>query len=112
MVDQTLVIKLLKEKQTEAEFERKAKQATYVLAVSFFVSATLNYILAKLIVTAPSGTPEFTAQLGQMTALSYPVIVLPSMIITIIALMMTLKALEKLTGLVIAEHVGRTRNRN
>jgi len=43
----------------------------------------MNYILAKWLVTNPSGTPEFNEELGQLTLYSSPVIALPSMVMGI-----------------------------
>jgi hypothetical protein len=74
-------------------------QSTLLLASSFVVSAVLNFALAIWILKAPAGTPEFTEQLGRMTALSYPVIVIPSMIVMMAALWFLIRGLKKLTGL-------------
>jgi hypothetical protein len=46
-------------------------------------------------------TPEFNEQLGKMTWMSWPVIVVPSMAIMMIALWRLLKGLEKLSGLTV-----------
>lgn len=80
-------------------FDSTLVKATYMLASSFFLSATLNYALAKFIVTAQSGTAEFNDQLGTMNLLSYPVIVLPCMVIMIGTMIYLFKQIEKLTGL-------------
>ena len=66
-------------------FDLALKNATYILAGSFLLSAILNYGLAKYIVTSPAGTPDFNDQLGTMNLLSYPVIALPSTIILVFA---------------------------
>lgn len=71
----------LAENNSTAIFEQRLLNATYLVAGSFVFSATMNYILAKWIVTSPAGTPEFNEQLGQLTLYSYPVIALPSMLI-------------------------------
>ena len=62
-------------------------------------SATANYLLAKMIVTSPAGTVEFNEQLGEMTALSYPVIAIPSTIMLIAIMFYTVKVITRLTGL-------------
>jgi len=80
-------------------FDSTLVKATYMLASSFFLSATLNYALAKFIVTAQAGTAEFNDQLGTMNLLSYPVIVLPCMVIMIGTMIYLFKQIEKLTGL-------------
>ncbi len=89
----------LKEKNNESAFERLLGTTSLLLAASFFVSATLNYGLAKYILTSDPGTAAFNEELGRMTALSYPVIVLPSMVVLMIALFVLLRGIKKLTGL-------------
>ncbi len=81
------------------------KLISYVFAGSFFVSALLNYLLAIRIVTAAPGTEEFTAQLGRMTGLSFPVIAIPLMIVLMIAVGYMLRRLGKLTWLPLEELV-------
>ena len=85
------------------QFNRSLEVATYILAVSFLVSSILNYVLAKIIVTSPAGTPEFNDQLGTMNLLSYPVIMIPCMIIMVVAMMYLFSRITKMTGLTIEE---------
>jgi len=80
------------------EFEKKMAISSYIVAASFFLSAALNYILAKVILVSPPGTSEYTEELGRMTALSYPVIVIPSMLMLIAALWYIFAQIKKLTG--------------
>jgi hypothetical protein len=79
-------------------FDRRLSQASYIVASSFFLSSTLNYILATIILVSPPGTPEFNAELGRMTALSYPVIAIPSMIVLMIAIWFVFASIKRLTG--------------
>ena len=58
----------------------------------------LNYGLAKYVIRSETGTPEFTEELGKMTALSWPVIVLPTTAVMMVALFMLIKGLQKYTG--------------
>ena len=81
----------------EAAFERSLVTASWLLASSFFLSATLNYVLAKTIVRSPPGTTEFNEELGRMTALSYPVIVLPSMAVMLVALWYLFRSIRRLS---------------
>jgi hypothetical protein len=80
-------------------FERTLVHASWMLAASFFVSSVLNFVLAKLIVKSPPGTTAFNEELGRMTALSYPVIAVPSMIIMIAALWYLFNRIQRLTDL-------------
>lgn len=94
-----VVDKALDDYNNHAAFERVLRNATYLLACSFFVSSTLNYVLAKWIVVSPPGTEAFNEELGKMTALSYPVIVVPAMAIMMFALFYLFKNIKKLTHL-------------
>lgn len=93
----------LEKHQSQGLFEESLKVATYILAASFLLSAILNYVLAKIIVTSPSGTPEFNDELGTMNLLSYPVITIPCVIVMIVAMMYLFKKIKKLTGLELEE---------
>lgn len=90
---------LLREKEKEFDFERVLIKASLYLSGSFFFSAALNYILAKIMVTAMPGTLQFNEELGQMALLSYPVIALPSVIITAFIFMYIVKSIKTITGL-------------
>ncbi len=81
-----------------AIFEKKVAVSSYIIAGSFFLSSALNYILAKLILVSEPGTTAYTEELGKMTALSYPVIVIPSMIMLLAALFYLFAQIKKLTG--------------
>ncbi|GEA11778.1 MFS transporter [Alteromonas sp. KUL49] len=82
----------------EILFKKKVAVSSYIVAGSFFLSSTLNYILAKVILVSEPGTTEYTEELGRMTALSYPVIVIPSMILLIGALWYLFVQIKRLTG--------------
>lgn len=79
------------------------RTSSWLLAGSFALSAVLNFILARLIITAMPDTPLFNEQLGRLTWMSYLVIMLPSMAVMIYALMRLLKGLQRLTGLTLDE---------
>jgi hypothetical protein len=72
---------------------------TWWLAFSFVLSAVLNFALAVALLKSPTGSAEFNKELGVMTAWSYPVIVVPCMIVTMFALWKLLSGIKKLTGL-------------
>ncbi|WP_182075226.1 VC0807 family protein [Deefgea sp. CFH1-16] len=89
----------LSTEQQQAELDKRLTITSYLVASSFFLSGVLNYLLARWIVVSLPGTSEFAAELGKMTALSYPVIMVPSMIVLIASLWYLLHSLKKLTGL-------------
>lgn len=93
---------LAQQQQTQI-FERKVAISSYIVASSFFLSSALNYGLAKWILVSEPGTTAYTEELGRMTALSYPVIVIPSMILLITALLYLFKQISKVTGQPIEE---------
>ena len=88
----------LEEKNLTDIFNGKVAVSSYIVASSFFLSSVLNYLLAKWILVSEPGTTAYTEELGRMTALSYPVIVIPSMILLIIALMYLFKQISAVTG--------------
>jgi len=88
----------LEAKGTTSDFEGKMAISSYIVAGSFFLSSVLNYVLAKVILVSPPGTTAYTEELGRMTALSYPVIVIPSMIMLMGALWYLFAQIKKLTG--------------
>ena len=91
--------KKLHEHNKNAEFETVMTKATLIFALSFFVSSTLNYLLAKWIVVSPTGSTAFNEELGRMTLLSYPVIVVPSFLIMMVMAYYVISKLTKLTGI-------------
>ena len=88
----------LQEKGAEEAFKGKLANSSYIVAGSFFLSSVLNYVLAKVILVSEPGTTAYTEELGRMTALSYPVIVIPSMIMLMAALWYLFVQIKKLTG--------------
>ena len=99
VLDTEKIASSLAKNNNQAAFELTLKQASWMVAASFFLSSALNYILAKVILTSAPGTEAFNAELGKMTALSYPVIVVPSMIVLILAMVFLFRRIGKLTGL-------------
>lgn len=80
-------------------FNKLLVVTTWWLAFSFVLSSVLNFVLAVALLKSPTGSPEFNKELGVMTAWSYPVIVIPCMIVTMFALWKLLSGIKKLTGL-------------
>jgi predicted Kef-type K+ transport protein len=93
------VQKALETRRTAVQFEQRLHTGTVLLAGTFFFSAAANYFLARWIVTSPAGTEAFNQELGRLTLLSYPVIALPSMVMTMGVLFWLARGLKSLTGL-------------
>jgi lysylphosphatidylglycerol synthetase-like protein (DUF2156 family) len=89
----------LDSKGTRADFSKLMTKTTLILAASFVLSAILNFVLAVWILKSPAGTKEFNEELAHMTALSYPVIVGPSILVMMLAVWMLIRGIKRLTGL-------------
>ena len=89
----------LQEQDNSAAFEARLLNATYLLSSTFLFSSIMNYILAKWIVTSPSGSAAFNEELGQMTLLSYPVIAIPSMLMMMAIFYYLWRTIHGMTGL-------------
>ncbi|MDR2982155.1 MAG: hypothetical protein LBV12_07910 [Puniceicoccales bacterium] len=89
------------ERGTRTEFEKSIGKAGTLLSGTFVFSGALNFLLARLIIkTHPEiDAAVFNQELGQMTLWSWPVIVLPTMVVFVFALMRLLKSIQRLSGL-------------
>lgn len=99
IIDVDKVDSLLEETNSKEQFDKVLVNSTYMLALSFLVSTILNFTLAKILIHSPSGTEAFNQELAKMTALSYPVIALPSTLIMVVALWYLIHNVKKITGL-------------
>lgn len=97
-IDQALALQ-----GNEHAFDRLEKEVTWILAGSFLLSMVLNFTLARIIVTSEGGSEAFNTEMGKLTALSWPVIVIPCMIVMGFALWRLFNQLGKLTGLSLEE---------
>ncbi|TMP81572.1 MFS transporter [Pseudoalteromonas phenolica] len=102
-LDVERIEKALSERGNLDKLPKVQTVASNILGASFIFSSAMNYILAKMIVVSPTGTEAFNNELGRMTALSYPVIAIPSMILFFVALYYLLNSIKKLSGLTLEE---------
>ena len=103
VIDTVKVDAVLQERGQRAEFDRLLQRANIGLAFSFLLSAVLNFGLARYLLKSPPGTAEFNAELGKMNGLSLPVIMLPSMVVTMFVFWKLMSGLTRLTGLELEE---------
>ncbi len=103
VIDTARVDSVLEERGQRAELDQLLRRASFGLAASFLLSAVLNFALARYLLKSPAGTPEFNAELGKMNGLSLPVIMLPTMIVTMVVFWKLMNGLTRLTGLQIEE---------
>jgi intracellular septation protein A len=99
ILDTDKINQILQEKGHDQDFDRSLLNATYMLSGTFFFSSVMNYVLAKWIVTSPSGSTAFNEELGQLTLISYPMIAIPSMIMMLTIFYFLWRTIHGLTGL-------------
>ena len=99
ILDTAKVAAVLAARGAQAAFDRLLVRATWLLASSFFLSAVTNFVLAQVVLKSPPDSPAFKAEMGRMLALSWPVNVLPSLVVTLFALWYLLAGIKRLTGL-------------
>jgi len=85
------------------EFDKRLLNATYFFSATFLFSSIMNYVLARWIVTSPSGTQAFNEELGRMTLLSYPMIAIPSALMMMGIFYYLWRTIRRLTGFTLEE---------
>lgn len=105
LLDTDKLYQALAVKNNRAQFERRMARAGYIVAAAFFLSAVLNYILAKAIVVSQPGSTAYAEELGRMTWLSYPVIALPVTILLLGAFIYMFRQIGQLTGQALEEFI-------
>ncbi len=99
VIDVEQVEAALETRGTRTQFDDALRQAGFWLAASFALSAALNFALARHLIRSDSGTPAFNEELAQMNLWSWPVIVIPSVAMTMFTLWQLVRAIVRLTGL-------------
>jgi signal transduction histidine kinase len=99
VIDSAAVDAALADRGTRPAYERRLVNATFIVSASFFLSSALNYFLARIVVVSPPGSTAFNEELGKMTALSFPVISVPAIIILSTAIIYTVVGIRNLTGM-------------
>jgi len=94
-------------KGSKGRFEKLLGRSSYYLAGTFFLSSFLNFILAKSLVKSAPGTEIYNTELAKMAALSFPVIVVPTMIIVTLVLQRIFHDIKEHTHLELEEVVRR-----
>lgn len=87
----------------QQRFEKRLVISTFLLACTFFLSSGLNFMLAKIMLISTPGTEAFNNELGKMTAYSFPIIAIPSMIFMVGVLYYLIRSITSLTGLKFTE---------
>jgi hypothetical protein len=98
-IDSHKIIESVRIRNLEEDFKRLLILSNLFFGASFLLSAVLNFGLAIVVLKSPTGSQEFSQELGRMTALSFPVISIPVMIASILAVWYFVRGLKKITGL-------------
>lgn len=99
LVDTQKIDQALESKGTKKDFNQLLVQSTYIISLLFFLSAVLNFFLAKHFIQSETGTQAFIEELGKLTAWSYPIIAIPYIILIAVALFKFIAGIKRLTGL-------------
>lgn len=99
VIDVQKVEEIIAERNETKDFDKLFLFATLLFLISSAFSVLMNFVLAKLIVTSPGGTPEFNEQMGRMTWVTYLVILVPSIGLGGFAMWKLYKGIMKLTDL-------------
>lgn len=84
-------------------FATLMRKSSHLIAAAMFVSAVLNYLFARIIITGPSGTEVFNQQLAKMHWVSLLGLSIPTMAMMMYALWRLLKGIGELSGLTLDE---------
>ena len=103
IIDVERVDAALKERGARSEFDRLLGEASYLLTISFLLSAILNYGFARYIIRSAPGTEAFNQELAKMHWVSMVGISIPPMAMMMWALWRLLKGLQNATGLTLDE---------
>ena len=96
---------VLEEKGKREEFDAMFRKSSYWVVFSFLLSSILNFTLARIILQSPPGTEAYTAEIGKLTGLSFPIIAVPCTIILVVVMFYIFKQITKLTGIPLEEIV-------
>ncbi|MFP4656207.1 MAG: VC0807 family protein [Candidatus Woesearchaeota archaeon] len=79
-------------------FQRDIRKCNALFASVFFLGAILNFILSFFVLSSEPGTSEYAAEVGRLTMLSYPVIILPVILMLMVVFAIFASDIERATG--------------
>ena len=96
-----LVNQRLDERGTKSDFDKLLQKCTWLIALTFILSATLNYFLSRwIVVTEPAiDKLAFNDEVGRMMGWSFPIISVPCMVVSAYAFWLLIRGIRNLTGL-------------
>lgn len=105
LLDSERMHALLRERGQEAAHEEALRLATWRLGMVFVLTALATFFFAEYMVTSPSGTEAFNAELGRYTGLALPVVGIPSTLLMLVVMRSVLIGIEERTGVEIDDLV-------
>lgn len=99
VVDVPRVDAALAERNARPAFDKLMVRASCALAVTFFVSAVINFATARWLIRSEPGTEAFNEELGKMHTIGFVVMAAPAMVMMMVVLWRMIKGIENLTGL-------------
>ena len=96
-----LVDHALEKRGTQVPFDRLMAKCTWLIALSFILSAALNYFLARIYVKTDSSVDfdQFNKEVSDMWLWSFIVISIPCMVVSAYAFWILIKGIRELAGL-------------
>lgn len=101
--DMQRVYSVLDERGKRQEYDLMFRKASYWVVVSFLLSSILNFTLARIILQSPPGTEAYTAEIGKLTGLSFPVIAVPCTVILVVVMFYIIKKITQMTDIPMEE---------
>ena len=100
IIDIPRVNAALAARNAQPQFDAVLRRVSWILAISFMVSGVVNFVMARWIVKAVSGTAEFNDQVGKLHLIEWPVITIPFVGVMMWCLFgVFFKSITALTGL-------------
>jgi hypothetical protein len=87
------------------DYDKLWEKYYLIMIIPFTISAVLNFTLAYVLIQNQPGSVEYLQQIGRMTALSFPAIALPSMIVLLGVFYFMFRDIKKKTGFKLEEIV-------
>ena len=103
MVNVDLVEATALEKGVVAQYNQVYYHTNLFFVLSFALSAVVNFVLSIVILQSPPGTAEFVAELGRMDLIAMPVVLVPTVIISIGAFLFFYRRMAAVLGLSIEQ---------
>ena len=105
IMDMKLVEDDYASKNKTKKLKKDIRKSNSMFASVFFVGAALNFFVAFSILSSEPGTPEYASEVGRFTAISYPLIVVPVIVMLGLVFAFLASDIEKTTGKDITDYM-------